>query len=34
MTVLGVSYDVPLSVADGERAGERALEIAGLLCVA
>lgn len=33
MTALGVSYDVPLSVADGERAAERALEIAGLLCV-
>lgn len=28
---LGVSYALPLSVADGDRAGERAMEIAGLL---
>jgi hypothetical protein len=31
MTAIGVSFDVPLSTADGERAAERALEIAGLL---
>ncbi|KAF9483978.1 hypothetical protein BDN70DRAFT_954212, partial [Pholiota conissans] len=31
MTSIGVSFDVPLSVADGERAAERAMEIAGLL---
>ena len=28
---LGESYDLPLSVHDGSRAGERAMEIAGLL---
>jgi len=28
---LGVSYDLPLSVQDGDRAAERAMEIAGLL---
>ena len=31
MLPLGVSYDLPLSVHDGSRAGERAMEIAGLL---
>lgn len=31
LTRLGAVYDVPLSVADGPRAAERALEIAGLL---
>ena len=33
ITSLGVSYELPLSVADGDRAPERALEIAGLLYV-
>lgn len=28
---LGLSYELPLSVQDGSRAGERAMEIAGLL---
>lgn len=28
---LGISYDLPLSVQDGSRAAERAMEIAGLL---
>lgn len=28
---LGTSYDLPLSVQDGSRAAERAMEIAGLL---
>lgn len=31
MHSLGLSYDLPLSVQDGSRAGERAMEIAGLL---
>jgi len=31
MLSLGLSYDLPLSVQDGNRAGERAMEIAGLL---
>ena len=31
MNALGLSYDLPLSVQDGSRAGERAMEIAGLL---
>lgn len=33
ITSLGVSYELPLSVEDGDRAPERALEIAGLLYV-
>jgi hypothetical protein len=33
MHSLGLSYDLPLSVQDGSRAGERAMEIAGLLLV-
>lgn len=33
ITSLGVSFELPLSVADGDRAPERALEIAGLLYV-
>ena len=33
MHSLGLSYDLPLSVQDGSRAGERAMEIAGLLQV-
>lgn len=31
MHSLGLSYNLPLSVQDGSRAGERAMEIAGLL---
>jgi len=31
MLSLGISYDLPLSVQDGSRAAERAMEIAGLL---
>lgn len=31
MHTLGLSYDLPLSVQDGSRAGEKAMEIAGLL---
>jgi hypothetical protein len=31
MTSTGVSYDLPLSLANGDRAAERAMEIAGLL---
>ncbi|KAF8974377.1 hypothetical protein BDZ97DRAFT_1773256, partial [Flammula alnicola] len=31
MTSLGVSFDLPLSVKDGDRAPERAMEISGLL---
>jgi hypothetical protein len=31
MLSLGLCYDLPLSVQDGSRAGERAMEIAGLL---
>ncbi|KIM46006.1 hypothetical protein M413DRAFT_65507, partial [Hebeloma cylindrosporum] len=31
ITSLGVSFELPLSVADGDRAPERAMEIAGLL---
>lgn len=31
MTSTGVSYDLPLSLADDDRAAERAMEIAGLL---
>lgn len=33
ITSLGVSFELPLSVADEDRAPERALEIAGLLYV-
>ena len=31
MHSLGLSYDLPLSVQDGSRAGERAMEVAALL---
>lgn len=33
MTSLDVSYQIPISVDDGERAAERAMEIAGLMYV-